>query len=344
MAYLIYTCSFTSFLSGPVQNYGAFLTQHDRKSVLITETDALKSLSRIATGYFKLAVIAAIADYLFSNFNVALKDTSVMSSLIQHSLFYALASVFYTAFLYYNFSGYTDIVLGIGSLLGYELPENFNRPFSSKSFLEFWQRWHISMSQWFKSYLFTPIMMGLTQQFPNSGSASLIGLFALFVTFLIMGLWHGSTIVFLIYGIMMAAGACSNKVWQILLTRVAGKRLYKCIQMKFWYIQVSRGVTFAFFSVALTCIWQAHFSDFWELASGLGSAGLMSSFAMLTCFFAILGAFAQLFTELGLKLNVVRYQASKRFLPIIWCTVVILAVAFCSGTLNKAPEFVYKAF
>ena len=62
-------------------------------------------------------------------------------------------------YLYFNFSGYMDIVIGSGVLLGQSMPENFDKPFSARSFLEFWQRWHMTLSQWFKFYLFNPLLM-----------------------------------------------------------------------------------------------------------------------------------------------------------------------------------------
>src|SRR5205085_2944886 len=71
---------------------------------------------------------------------------------------FGLAAFCYLIFLYLNFSGYTDMMIGLGRLLGFCLPENFDKPFAATSFLDFWKRWHISLSLWFRDYCFTPIL------------------------------------------------------------------------------------------------------------------------------------------------------------------------------------------
>lgn len=104
-----------------------------------------------------------------------------------------LGIVCYTLQIYYDFSGYSDMAIGLGSMLGFTFPENFNYPYASKSIQEFWRRWHISLSTWFRDYLYIPLGGGRR----NPARVYL----NLFLVFLLCGLWHGAAWVFIIWGI-----------------------------------------------------------------------------------------------------------------------------------------------
>ena len=148
-----------------------------------------------------------------------------------------------------------DIVIGIGTLLGQSLPENFDKPFTARSFLEFWQRWHMTLSQWFKFYVFNPLLMFLMTWLPSPALTSYLGVLAFFITFLVMGVWHGTTAVFVIYGLLMGAGASINKLWQVACTERLGKKRYRVLTESTAYIYFARGVTVGYFVLALTCLW-----------------------------------------------------------------------------------------
>ncbi len=343
-AYLAYTCGFATFLSGPVQTWSSFRSEYEKQPVPITEGEVLRAVSRIATGYFKLAIVAAAFDYLFQNFSVQFTGPSPDLSWLKLVALYSASAAAYTGYLYYNFSGYMDIVIGIGGLLQFKLPENFNKPFSAKSFLEFWQRWHITMSQWFKTYLFTPIMLSAMRRFPEPRHSAAIGLFAFFVTFLVMGIWHGSTAVFVVYGVLMAFGACANKLWQIAMPRYLGKPGYKNLQKRPVYIQACKGLTFAFFTLALTCLWTPELRPLFGLASRLGVTGLILSVAAMTVVFALVNTVLDRTAGTDIKTLSAAFARHQDALAVSRCAGVILAVIFVSAILNKAPEFVYKAF
>jgi D-alanyl-lipoteichoic acid acyltransferase DltB (MBOAT superfamily) len=98
--------------------------------------------------------------------------------------------------LYCDFSGYSDIALGAAMMFGYDLSENFNRPFSSKTFAEFWRRWHISLSNWLRDYLYYPLALGW-------GKVSKVKLYiSLLITFFLIGLWHGPNWTFAVFGVL----------------------------------------------------------------------------------------------------------------------------------------------
>ncbi len=104
----------------------------------------------------------------------------------------ALGVVAYTVQLYFDFSGYSDMALGLGRMFGFHLPENFNRPYSAVSITDFWRRWHMSLSRWFRDYLYIPLG-------GNRGS-NLATYRNLVIVFLITGLWHGANWTFVLWG------------------------------------------------------------------------------------------------------------------------------------------------
>jgi len=174
-------------------------------------------------GFIKVAVVSAVFSYLFLNISApVLAQTSPMAGW-RYAAQYAGSAVAYTFYLYYNFAGYMDIVIGIGWLLGQNLPENFDRPFSARNIFEFWSRWHMTLSEWFKTYLFNPLMRFLADRVTAPRWLPYLGIIAFFVTFFVMGVWHGSTGVFLIYGLVMGAGASLNKLWQVFMNEVSAR-------------------------------------------------------------------------------------------------------------------------
>lgn len=340
LTFFRYTCNFLCFLSGPIQRYQEFAPMDGMAIVPIDADRVYAAFSRVVTGYIRFSVVAEAADYVYLSLSPHLSGTGPMLWVV-----FAICAAAYTAYLYLNFSGYMDIVIGIGMLLGMSLPENFNRPFSARSFLEFWQRWHMTLSEWFKMYVFTPLLMRLMMRWPSRELTAYLGVFAFFVTFLIMGIWHGSTLVFVIYGLLMGAGASGNKLWQIVCAERLGKKRYRVLSQTRTYVYLARGLTFSYFTVALTCLWEPELSQYLALAGRLGVIGICAAFVLLALGFA-LGA---LIFDAGW--GWVRTRADS--LPALSGTLIyqnvglalrILAVLMITSLFNKAPEFVYKAF
>ncbi len=228
LAFFRYSCNFLCFVSGPIQRYQEFSEMDGKEYQPLDSAKVFEAFSRIATGYAKFVIVAATAEYAFAFLNqrlLAVADLGMLKLWLEYS---AVASL-YTVYLYFNFSGYMDIVIGAGILLGQSLPENFDKPFLARSFLEFWQRWHMTLSQWFKFYLFNPLLMLLMSVFPAPALTAYLGVAAFFITFLVMGVWHGTTAVFVIYGLLMGAGASINKVWQIVCADRLGKKRYRAL-------------------------------------------------------------------------------------------------------------------
>ena len=165
-----YTCNFLSFTAGPIQRYESYVKNKDLRLGL-DENQVFYAFARVIKGFVKVAAVSAIFNYLFTNVSGRLFDALSTPSLLLFCAVYAATAVSYTVYLYANFAGYMDIVIGVGILMGQQLPENFNQPFLAPNFLEFWQRWHMTLSDWFKTYVFSPLLKALARRFNSPALA-----------------------------------------------------------------------------------------------------------------------------------------------------------------------------
>ena len=345
LTFLNVTCNFLSFVSGPIQRSDEYLARLQQLGRKVDETLAFAAFHRIIKGFIKLAVVSAVANYLFAALSAAVLAETTSLSGWRYAEQYAASAVTYTFYLYYNFSGYMDIVIGIGWLLGQDLPENFDRPFSARNIFEFWARWHMTLSEWFKTYVFNPLMTFLAAYVSAPALLPYLGVVAFFVTFFVMGVWHGSTGVFVIYGLVMGAGASLNKLWQVVMTKRLGKKRYKSVGESFAYASLARGLLFAFFALALTGLW-VNMHQLSLLEHRLGVAGLTLALVG-TALGAALGGIAvdragRVLAALAPRLrglNAVGVAARN----VVLASEVLLIFAV-SSFFHKAPDFVYKAF
>ncbi len=185
--FALYVAFFPKLLSGPIERVNNFLPQLRDNSRFDMErfTNGLKL---ICWGLFKKMVIA---DRLAAFVNVVYADPQAHSGV---SL--AIAIIFYSFQLYCDFSGYTDIAIGLAQMFGLKLMDNFNRPWSATSVKDWWKRWHISMSSWFRDYLYFPLggsRVGVSRHYLN-----------LLVVFVVCGLWHGANWTYVVWGFVQA--------------------------------------------------------------------------------------------------------------------------------------------
>lgn len=181
----IYITNFLTIVSGPLSTYSDELGSISEKKQ-ITYDSFYCGVERIIIGLAKKMIIA-------DNLGVLVKQCFSANEL---SLTMAWAgAIAYTFQLFFDFSGYTDIAIGVGKLLGFNLPENFNFPYMAESISDFWKRWHISLTKWFTKYLYISL---------GGSRVKSVGrhIFNLFVVWLVTGLWHGSTPTFLIWAMV----------------------------------------------------------------------------------------------------------------------------------------------
>ena len=181
--YALYVMFYPQLVAGPIERPQNMLHQfHERK--YFTYNNAVSGLRLMMWGMFKKVVIAdRLAIITDPVFNAPHSYTAT-------SIF--LASVLFSFQIYCDFSGYSDIALGSARVMGFRLMKNFNRPYSSRSVSDFWRHWHISLSTWFKDYLYIPL--GGNRVSPLRRNINL------FIVFLISGLWHGANWTFIIWG------------------------------------------------------------------------------------------------------------------------------------------------
>jgi alginate O-acetyltransferase complex protein AlgI len=288
IAYLNYVFFFLNLLSGPIQRYEDFAPQAEMPPPPLGWEKVNTSCERVVLGYLMVVVIGNAA----TNF-VEMAKPPFFDALGQGKMFFgiylfAVLTFTYLVNLYVNFAGYMNIVIGIGGLAGIVLPENFDRPFKSENFLDLWSRWHITLSNWFKTYLFNPLLRMLSARWGTKNSTPYLGAIAFYVTFFVMALWHGTTSIYVVYGLFLGSGVTVNRLWQILIPKVFGKNNYKVLSSRRWYFQLSRAATISYLAVALTSFWidgeQAR-----KLGRPTGLAILFGSFVLMTVIGGLLG-------------------------------------------------------
>lgn len=343
LSFFNYTCNFLCFVSGPIQRSQDFIDNEGRQSRMLDAERAFAAFARIIKGYLKVAVVSAVALYVFQNASEIVLAPATTGSTLRFMLTYGVAVVAYTAYLYFNFAGYMDIVIGIGWLLGQELPENFDKPFAARGLMEFWTRWHMTLSEWFKTYLFNPLLMFFGGHVSNPAWMPYLGVLTFFISFFVMGVWHGSTAVFAIYGLVMGGGVALNKLWQMFMTARLGKKGYRALCERRSYQYACRGVTFAYFSIAVTGLW-VDMPQLAHLARSLGTSGFIVAFAAIAFGFAV----AAFLLDAAIALlpgreSMVRFWngPALRHFALAGQVLMILAI---TSFFHKAPEFVYKAF
>jgi alginate O-acetyltransferase complex protein AlgI len=163
-----------------------------------------QGLTRIGVGLFRKFVVAdSLAVFSLSP---ALLDSALTPGAVWVMLYaYGLR-------LYFDFSGYTDIAIGLALLLGIPLPENFDRPYLKANLTAFWQSWHISLTDWARFYIYSPLSRALLRRQPRPANAVII-LIASAATMITIGLWHNLTLPFLLFGLWHTAGLFAHKRW-----------------------------------------------------------------------------------------------------------------------------------
>jgi alginate O-acetyltransferase complex protein AlgI len=288
IAYLNYLFFFLSLLSGPIQRYEEFAPQAEVKPPPLGWEEVNTSAKRVVLGYLMVIVIGNATINFVEMAKPPFFDALGHGKIVFGIYLFALLTFAYLVTLFVNFAGYMNIVIGIGSLAGIVLPENFDHPFRSESFLDLWSRWHITLSNWFKSYLFNPLLRMLSARWGTKNSTPYLGAIAFYVTFFVMALWHGTTSIFVVYGLFLGSGVTVNRLWQILIPKVFGKNNYKVLSGRRWYFQLSRAGTISYLAVALISFWidGEHAA---ELGRPSGLAILFGSFVLMTVVGAMLG-------------------------------------------------------
>jgi len=179
--FMAYVSMFPQLIAGPIVRYEEVAKELSKRT--INWDNFNNGLFRFLQGLFKKVLIANSVGLLFTTVsNMAYSDISVLTAW--------LAVLAFSLQIYFDFSGYSDMAIGMGKMLGFTYPENFNYPFIAKSITEFWRRWHMSLSTWFKDYVYIPLGGNRKHQFRN-----------ILVVWALTGLWHGASWNFILWGV-----------------------------------------------------------------------------------------------------------------------------------------------
>lgn len=195
--YAFYVSFFPQLVAGPIVRAKDFIPQI-RKPLQVTDEMFGRGLFLIMSGLFKKAIIS---DYISANFVDRVFDSPTLYSGVEN----LMAVYGYALQIYCDFSGYSDMAIGIALLLGFHFNINFDSPYKSASITEFWRRWHISLSSWLKDYLYISLggnRKGKLRQYGN-----------LIITMFLGGLWHGASWNFVFWGLIHGVALAVHKMW-----------------------------------------------------------------------------------------------------------------------------------
>jgi alginate O-acetyltransferase complex protein AlgI len=196
LRFLLFAIFFPSLVAGPIKRYEPFQPALQRGAEAVDAADVALGLRRVAMGFFKKVVIA-------DNLTLALAFYVPQTDSVAHFVGLSLTSRWFVLVMLglrilMDFSGYTDIAVGLGRLLGIALPENFNWPYAATSIQDFWRRWHMSLSSWVRDYVYIPL--------GGNRYGHVRRIFNGLVAFALIGLWHGAAWNFIAWGVYHGVG------------------------------------------------------------------------------------------------------------------------------------------
>ncbi|GHD52924.1 hypothetical protein GCM10017083_28900 [Thalassobaculum fulvum] len=330
--YLGYLLFFPNLLAGPIQRYEHLAPQLAEPMSPPTEDAVHEGMRRVLEGAFLVIVVAGLAHQGF----LACRSAS-------GGIAFGLAALAFSLHLYASFAGYMGVVVGLGRLLGLEIPENFDRPWLARNFLDFWSRWHITLSEWFKFYLFNPATKELLRVVDRPAAVPWLGAVGYFLTFFVMGVWHGTSATFVAYGLLLGLGVSLNKAWQVWMLQRLGRRGYGALMARRWYGVAARTLALSWFALALVLLW-ADLGVVAATAAQLGAGGVAEAVGVVVAAIAVAAGIGSL-TGVGIACG--RLEAVARRDGIVMAAGVAQVVAIAYYLLVRqgdVPVLIYQGF
>ncbi|MDX8000505.1 MBOAT family protein [Xenorhabdus sp. Reich] len=322
---ILYLCFFPSIVAGPINRAKDFLPQIQVSSRIILEP--LKALLLIALAIAKLFLLSSTLSEYFVN--------PVFEDPTSHHAGQVLVAIYAYAWnIYFNFSGYTDLVTGIALLLGFKVPRNFDAPYLAENLQVFWQRWHISLSTFIRDYVYIPLGGNKKGTFRKNLN--------LFTAMVISGLWHGAGLSFLLWGALHGLGLILQNIKNALFP--ATKKHNETKDKNAISLFLSRVMTFHFVCFAWVFFRSPTFDDALtvlnQLFSGDVFTAMLSSFSLLIAFWAFFILYPWLVN--------LRHKMEKNYNLISWVyypipLALILTLIFMLSP-SGMPGFIYANF
>lgn len=197
--FALYASMFPQLVAGPIVRYSLISTELFSRNITLNKFG--QGVERFVLGLGKKVIIANNISIIV-NYSYNLLDAGLLSTKMAW-----LGAISYSLQIYFDFSGYSDMAIGLGLMLGFEFPENFNYPYLSKNVSEFWRRWHITLGHWFRDYIYIPL--------GGSRCSLKRGIANLFIVFLLSGIWHGANWTFIIWGIYLGIWVCLERIIKV---------------------------------------------------------------------------------------------------------------------------------
>ncbi len=242
MQFMNFCLFFPTLVAGPIAKYEDFSFQALQKEEDI-EDNISEGGKRIAIGMFKKFILAD---------NLAMMALNpINANQIEATGWMWLALIFFSFQIYFDFSGYSDIAIGLGQLLGFHLPENFDHPYLKSNLAKFWDSWHITLSQWIRTYFFNPFNRYLRKTKFSNSPLSILFITQL-ATMAIIGLWHGITWTFFIWGLWHGVGLFLQNRWSHFV-KIHFPKIQKNLSLQKAIQIISTMITFTY--VSLGWVW-----------------------------------------------------------------------------------------
>lgn len=239
-SFINYLLPFHMLAAGPIQAYDDFVAQPAVPSRL-TPVEALGAVERIASGLFKKFVIAAVLKSIF------------LTGFRARGPYVLLEAQFFFLWLYLDFSSLSDLAVGIGRLIGFATPENFNQPYLARNMIAFWERWHISLSQFIRRNLFLPMQITLMRR-TGATHPLWCASAAFLVSFGLCGLWHEVSFRWFVWGLLNAIGLIVTNWYRDMLNRRLGRRGVKDYLENRWIKIAAMVLTYEFVCLSLVVV------------------------------------------------------------------------------------------
>ncbi|MDD3685491.1 MAG: MBOAT family protein [Bacteroidales bacterium] len=320
----LYILLFPQLIAGPIVRYGEIADSLNDRTNNENFENRLTGLYRFILGLSKKVLIANVmgaeADKIF-----AMQTGDLNSSIAW------IGILAYTFQIYFDFSGYSDMAIGLGKMIGFKFPENFDNPYVSKSISEFWRRWHMTLGRWMKDYLYIPLG-------GNKVNSKFRLYFNLWFVFLISGLWHGAAWTFIAWGAFHGIFLILDRLFLLKVLDKVGKipaTLFTFIvTMMGWVIFRSTSMTQAFDFVAQL------------FAFNFGKTGYLGTEFIVILIIAIVFSFITAF-KFGKKIEEKIFYSQytdARYIVMAVCCLLLLIISVANISASGFNPFIYFRF
>lgn len=330
----LYTSAFFRVLQGPIVSYHNFESQINSRQESLEKIT--KGIWRLSIGLCKKIIIADSLSYIVNDLlSQGLSNLTLFDGWFK--------CITYLVYLYFDFSGYTDMAIGMAEIFGFNIPENFNYPYVSASIAEFWQRFHITLCAWFTEYLYYPIMLGPSVKLRRflqkrniraSTAKSLQSIFVAASVWLVTTVWHGSNLNYIIWGFLNCAGMLISPHIKPFKNNHLNKAVHRALFLFFLLVTVPLISTGTFSDAML--VYRSMFSGALKVSDCsifyIKNYGIYLIFGLLGCF-PTLPAIKKLFVK--------TVPENNRFIWDIFGAIILFGLVIISVSFILTRDSVY---